>query len=81
MGIGIANSGTNNINIFLEYGNVGILLGYGNGIFADMQLFPTGYRSRPFAVIVSDFNNDRKLYFAVANSDTNNLRIFLETCN
>jgi hypothetical protein len=38
------------------------------------------YDARPFSVVIGDFNNDRKLDFAVANNGTDNLNIFLQTC-
>jgi hypothetical protein len=116
----VANSGSNNVNVLLGYGNgcfanqttyltdsapqfvavgdfnsdslldiivaipdvnkIGIFLGYGNGIFGDLVKFSMGYGSLPFSVVVGDFNNDRKLDFAVVNKGTNNLKILLQTC-
>jgi len=68
----VANSGTN---------NVVILIGYGNGTFNTSILpFPLGYGSQPFFVVVGDFNNDRKLDLAVANTGTDSLYILLQTC-
>jgi FG-GAP-like repeat len=68
--------------IVVNYGtsNVGVLLGYGNGSFADVKIFSIGYGSLPFALSVGDLNNDGKLDFAVANEGTDNLQIFLQTC-
>ncbi|CAF3237129.1 unnamed protein product [Rotaria socialis] len=68
--------------IVANYGinNVGILLGYGNGLFLDVNLFSMGYESLPFFVSVGDFNGDRKLDFAVINEDSDSLEIFLQTC-
>ncbi len=68
--------------IVVNYGtkNVGVLVGYGNGTFADVVLFSTDYGSRPFSVLVSDFNNDEKLDFVVANEGFDNLKIFVQTC-
>jgi hypothetical protein len=65
--LAISNSGTNNI---------GILLGYGNGSFADQITYSTGDYSRPTSIVVSDFNNDTQLDFAVTNSDSNNIGIY-----
>ena len=62
----VANSGTN---------NVGILLGYGNGTFANQATFSTGDGSRPYSVAVIDFNNDNRSDIAVANSGTVNIVI------
>ncbi|CAF4862229.1 unnamed protein product [Rotaria sp. Silwood1] len=64
----VANSNT---------GNLGIFLGHGNGDFAAQKTFSTGSDSNPFAVAVGDFNNDNLLDIAVANSNTDNLGIFL----
>ncbi|CAF1400696.1 unnamed protein product [Rotaria sordida] len=60
--------------------NLGALLGYGNGAFASIILFPLDYGSNPFAIVVGDFNNDRKLDIAVANNGTDSLNILLQTC-
>ncbi|CAF4189382.1 unnamed protein product [Rotaria sp. Silwood2] len=67
----VANYGTN---------NVGVLLGYGNGSFAGVKIFPIGCGSLPFLVSIGDFNNDGKLDFAVANGGADNLKVFLQTC-
>jgi hypothetical protein len=69
--IAVANQDTNNL---------GVLLGHGNGTFESMMLLPTEYGSHPFAVVVGDFNNDKKLDFAVANNGTDSLNILLQTC-
>ena len=68
--------------IVVNYGtsNVGVLLGYGNGSFANVKIFSIGYGSLPFALAVGDLNNDGKLDFAVANEGTDNVQIFLQTC-
>jgi hypothetical protein len=67
----VANYGTNNL---------AVLRGYGNGTFGNRVLIQLEYGSHPFSVLVGDFNNDRKLDFAVANSGTDSLQIFLQTC-
>lgn len=58
--------------IVASYGsnNVVVLRGYHDGTFANMVIIQLEYGSRPFSVLVSDFNNDRKLDFAVANNGT-----------
>jgi hypothetical protein len=68
MDIVVANSGTNNI---------GILLSKIDGTFLNQQTYPTGIYSRPYSVVVNDFNNDNYLDIAVANYGTNNIGIFL----
>ena len=67
----VANHGTNNIGIFL---------GYGNGLFADQMMVAIEYGSLPFSVVVRDFNNDQLLDMAVENSGTDNVNILLQTC-
>ena len=66
--IAVANYGTDNIGIFL---------GYGNGSFTTQTTYSTGLRSNPYSIAVNDFNNDGHLDIAVANSGTNNVGIFL----
>jgi hypothetical protein len=38
------------------------------------------YGSLPLSVAVGDFDNDRKLGFAVVNEGTDSLKILLQTC-
>ncbi|CAF3863636.1 unnamed protein product [Rotaria sp. Silwood1] len=66
-----ANYGTNSI---------GVLLGYGNGSFANVKFFRTSYGSHPFSISVGDLDSDGKLDFVVANEDAENLNTFLQTC-
>ncbi|CAF4932984.1 unnamed protein product, partial [Rotaria sp. Silwood1] len=64
----VANYGSN---------NVGIFLGYGNGSFTNQTTYPTGSNSDPYSVAVDDFNNDTIPDIVVANHGTNNLGVFL----
>jgi hypothetical protein len=57
---------------------MGIFLGFGNGSFANQMTYSTG--SYSISVAVGDFNNDRKLDFAVINNGTDSLKILLQTC-
>jgi hypothetical protein len=68
--------------VVANYGNnkLGVLLGYGDGTFANIILFSMEYGSHPFSVVVGDFNSDRKVDLAVANNGTDSLSIFLQTC-
>ena len=66
--IAVANSRTDNIGIFL---------GYGNGEFSPMTTYSTGVGSRPTSIVAGDFNNDSRLDIAVTNSRTNNVGILL----
>ena len=67
----VVNYGTN---------NVGVLRGHGDGTFADVFFISMKYESHPFFVLTGDFNNDKKLDFAVANNGTDSLYIFLQIC-
>jgi hypothetical protein len=57
--------------------NVAVLLGYGNGTFANRQIYSTGFGSSPFSVAVGDFNNDNRSDIVVANSGTHNVGLLL----
>ncbi|CAF2835608.1 unnamed protein product [Rotaria sp. Silwood2] len=72
MDIVVANSGTNTIGIFLSQDN---------GTFTNEQIYSTGLDSRPYSLVVNDFNNDTYLDIAVANYGTNNIGIFLGNHN
>jgi hypothetical protein len=65
--IAVANYGTNNIDVFL---------GYGNGTFAN-QLTSSLGSSHPVSLGVGDFNHDQQLDIVVANNGTFNLTILL----
>ncbi|CAF1361048.1 unnamed protein product [Adineta steineri] len=64
----VANSGTE---------NVGILYGYGNGSFTNLNMYSTGVGSIPQAVTIGDFNNDQKLDIAVIDSGTNRVETLI----
>ncbi|CAF4887954.1 unnamed protein product, partial [Rotaria sp. Silwood2] len=68
----VANSGTNSIGIFLAQDNE---------TFTNQQIYPTGFDSRPYSLVVNDFNNDNYLDIAVANYGTNNIGVFLGNKN
>ncbi|CAF4931507.1 unnamed protein product [Rotaria socialis] len=55
--------------------NVAILFGYGNGSFYNRVFYSTGNYSQPNTAIICDFNNDKILDIAVANSGTSNIFI------
>lgn len=59
---------------------IGVFLGYENGMFEKITVYPLGYGSHLFFTIVGDFDNDRKLDFAAANNGTDSLNAFLQTC-
>ena len=62
----VANSGNDSIGIFL---------GNGDGTFQDYRLFTTGSNTKPWFVLVNDFNNDTKLDLLVVNRQSNELGI------
>jgi hypothetical protein len=63
-----ANYGTN---------NVGVFLGYGNGTFADMVAYFTGINSGPISVVVGDVNNDNHLDIVTSLSSSCSVGVFL----
>ena len=56
-----------------ETNSIVILRGFGNGTFVIEAIYSTGDRSRPYSVVISDFNNDNRLDLAIANSGTSNV--------
>ncbi|CAF4228952.1 unnamed protein product, partial [Adineta steineri] len=66
MDLVVANSGTNNILVFM---------GSGNGDFSLFQSYSMGDDSQTVSVAVGDFNRDYELDIAVTNYGTNNICI------
>ncbi|CAF1540953.1 unnamed protein product [Rotaria sp. Silwood1] len=66
MDIAVANSGNNNIDVFLRYDN---------GSFSNQMAYSTD--SSPWSVAVGDFNNDTILDIVVANLGSDNVGVFL----
>ncbi|CAF2712982.1 unnamed protein product [Rotaria sp. Silwood2] len=64
----ISNSGTSNVAVFL---------GHGNGSFSHEKIYSTGARSRPFAVVIDDLNDDNLLDIVVANYGTSTVGVLL----
>jgi hypothetical protein len=60
---------------------VGILLGYGNGRFANMTIYSTGISSDPVSIAVNDLNKDNYLDLVVANWGSNDVWVFLGMSN
>jgi len=63
----IANSTSNTVTV---------LLGNGDGTFAEAPGSPFAVGQQPRAVVIGDFNNDGNLDFAVANSGDNTISTF-----
>ncbi|CAM4908496.1 unnamed protein product [Rotaria socialis] len=70
--VAVANYGTN---------NVGVFLGYGNGSFASQMTFSTGMNSHPYSIAIGNLNNDTQLDIVVANSGTNNVGVLFGHAN
>jgi hypothetical protein len=64
----VVNNGTDNLVVFL---------GYGNGNFINQMTYSTGLGSNPSWVRVGDFNGDNQLDIAVANAGTDNVLVLL----
>jgi hypothetical protein len=58
-----------------------ILLGNGDGTFAEPAMFFMGYASSPEEIIVADFNNDSCLDIVVANRINHNVGVFFGNGN
>jgi hypothetical protein len=70
--IAVANSGTD---------NVGIFLGYGNGSFAPQEIYPVNKNSNPHSIATGDFDNDGKADIVVVNILANNFNIYFGYVN
>jgi hypothetical protein len=62
---------------FAENDSVGILFGYGNGIFGEIIMYSVGYNSYPYGILDVDVNNDNILDLIVVNSGSNTLGVLL----
>jgi hypothetical protein len=70
--LAVANSGDNNVTI---------LLGDGMGGFTEPSGSPVGTGTNPQSVAVGDFNLDGRPDLAVANFDTDDVTILVNTCS
>ena len=57
-------------------GEIAILFSYGNGTFAPLRTYETGYGSEPSSVSVADLNKDNLMDIVVANAAINTVVIF-----
>ena len=53
--------------------NVGVFLGFGNGTFSTIIIYPTGDGSGPVCLSIGDFNNDKILDIVVTHYLANNV--------
>ena len=67
----ISNRGSNEILIFV---------GKGDGTFLHPIIYSVGYNARPQSVAIVDVNNDGMFDIAVANYESGNVEILLQTC-
>ncbi|CAF3960764.1 unnamed protein product [Rotaria sp. Silwood1] len=72
MDIAITNTGSNNIGVFL---------GYGNGSFESQRIFSTGANAPPSGIATGDFNNDGFMDISVTILNNSNIGIFLGDAN
>ncbi|CAF0985813.1 unnamed protein product [Adineta ricciae] len=64
----VANSGTNDIGIFIGHGDIS---------FTNQSTYSTGPNSSPYSVAVGDFNRDSYVDIVVTNYGTDTIGIFL----
>jgi hypothetical protein len=60
-----------------ESNSISIIMGYGNGTFAEQMIYSAGVGSYPSAVASADFNHDTLLDLVFANEGTDSIRILL----
>lgn len=70
--IAVTNSGTNNIGIFL---------GFGDGRFAEQITYPSYPNSAPISIAIGDFNHDNLTDLAVANKQACTADVYLAFIN
>ena len=59
-----------------DAGNIGILIGYGNGTFGPQMTYSTGSISAPCSMTVADFDDDNRLDIAVTLFRTGDVAIY-----
>ncbi|CAF1562361.1 unnamed protein product [Rotaria sp. Silwood1] len=57
--------------------NIGVLIGFGNGSFADVVLYSTGTSSNPISVAIGDVNNDNQLDIVASLYIAGSIAVFL----
>ena len=65
------------VSVNSKSNTISVIHGNGNGIFADQTMYSTGDNSHPYAVAISDFNNDQRVDFVIANEGTDSIGILL----
>ena len=64
------------VSVNSKSNSISVIMGYGNGSFAEQMIYSTGDDSSPYAVVSGDVNNDNRLDLVIANKGTNNIGIF-----
>ncbi|CAF1482117.1 unnamed protein product [Rotaria sp. Silwood1] len=57
--------------------NIGLFLGYGDGLFSKQLTYSTGTDSQPWSAAVGDLNNDTRLDIVVTNRNSDSIGVFL----
>jgi hypothetical protein len=65
------------VSVNSKLDSISVIMGYGNGTFAEQMIYSTGDRSHPYAIVSGDFNNDNRLDLVIANEGTDNIGILL----
>ena len=58
-----------------ESDNIGIFLGFGNGSFTNQLTYSTGFQTRPYWISIGHFNDDKHVDIVVANYGTNSIGV------
>ena len=76
------NDGKSDITIaYTGTDKVVLLVGNGDGTFANPKEYSTGHQSSPYWIGVGDFNNDDQMDIVVANYQNNNIKVFNSRTN
>jgi hypothetical protein len=59
-----------------ESNNIYVYLGYGNGSISLVSIYSTGFRSRPYGVTIGDFDNDHILDIITSTAGTSTVILF-----
>ena len=62
------------VNSILD--SISVIMGYGDGSFAEQLIYPTGNGSHPYAVTADDLNSDDILDLVIANEGTDSIGIY-----
>ena len=63
------------VSVNSKSNSISVIMGYGNGSFAEQIIYPTGDKSYPSGVVAGDVNNDNRLDLVIANKGTDSIGI------